>query len=69
MINITILFLQKKYVRFLIPDYDVIDLAGFKSSLPEKMFVIIVMKLNEFFDNIKDMFLEGHSLSSFTEHR
>ena len=26
----------KKYVRFLIPDYDVIDLAGFKSSLPEK---------------------------------
>ena len=50
MINITILFLQKKYVRFLIPDYDVIDLAGFKSSLPEKMFVIIVMKLNEFVD-------------------
>ena len=26
----------KKYVRFLIPDHDVIDLAGFKSSLPEK---------------------------------
>ena len=45
-----IAFTKKKYVRFLIPDYDVIDLAGFKSSLPEKMFVIIVMKLNEFVD-------------------